>query len=343
MVARSSPSRSFTLVELITAIAILAALGVMAIFFIGNYVTDSKRTADRITLATLNDALTRYKTQGGDINAFTSLAPISHVLAKLQEPITWAGMTHNVMQAGTTFAGKSLAALGDRAQYRFTRYNTYSGEAGGLSPGDLGPSGGNLVGWWKLDQTNGANDLAGSNNGSALSGLTFGTVADHKGNTNGATSFTPASSQSVVLSSNPSLLSASPFTVTAWVMLGASSIGQCLYCTTNDGGFTFGQTNSRPYLAVYIGGAQFGKISTTVLPSNTWLHLAGAWDGSAVTLYLNGAQIANPGGVGHGVQGGSYIGKNGQWGSGYWDGNIGDVRIYNRALTASEISQLYNQ
>jgi DNA-binding beta-propeller fold protein YncE len=147
MVARFASSRSFTLVELITVIAILAIVVTASVVFVGGYVQDSKRTADKQTLYVLNDALTRYKTEGGSVAALTAQAPIKNVLARLQTPVDWAGLNHQFLQSGKTFIGRSIDALGSGAQYRFTRYDTYTNEPGGSSP-----AGGGAV--WVADSGN---------------------------------------------------------------------------------------------------------------------------------------------------------------------------------------------
>ena len=123
--SRLSQVRGFTLIEILAAIAVTAVLVTVAGFFVVSYVGWAKETADKQTLAVLNDALTRYKTEGGDITALTQNAPISHVLTKMASTISWAGMSHNVMQSGVTYPARSLTAIGNGANYQFTKYNTY--------------------------------------------------------------------------------------------------------------------------------------------------------------------------------------------------------------------------
>jgi Concanavalin A-like lectin/glucanases superfamily len=87
--------------------------------------------------------------------------------------------------------------------------------------------------------------------------------------------------------------------------------------------------------------------SPTVLLENTWYHICGTWkSGSSAILYLNGAQnaVSAP-------SGGSLIynsGKNALIGAIYeanpayiFTGQIDEVRVYNRALSADEIKRLY--
>ena len=57
--SRLSQVRGFTLIEILAAIAVTAVLVTVAGFFVVSYVGWAKETADKQTLAVLNDALTR--------------------------------------------------------------------------------------------------------------------------------------------------------------------------------------------------------------------------------------------------------------------------------------------
>ena len=70
----------------------------------------------------------------------------------------------------------------------------------------------------------------------------------------------------------------------------------------------------------------------------TWQHIAATYDGTTARYYIDGAQVAsrtvnNGAGVSDTWRIGAYGGSPG----GFFDGLIDDVRIYNRALSASEI------
>jgi PKD repeat protein len=71
---------------------------------------------------------------------------------------------------------------------------------------------------------------------------------------------------------------------------------------------------------------------TSLLPLNTWSHLAATYDGATMRLYVNGVQVASAPQTGP-IAASSQpltIGSN-------WSGLIDEVRIYNRALSASQI------
>lgn len=88
-------------------------------------------------------------------------------------------------------------------------------------------------------------------------------------------------------------------------------------------------------------GSQVGNI-----PRYDWSHIAGTYDGSRLKAYLNGSLVYDVALTGT-------ISGNGSWvlgtyyptltdGTHNFDGFIGPSRIYNRALTVTEIQQNYN-
>lgn len=109
---------------------------------------------------------------------------------------------------------------------------------------------------------------------------------------------------------------------------------------STDGGSTFSMhwanqtTNSR----LYNWNGQ--------IPNNAWSHLVGTYDGSTTRAYLNGVEIFSEPQTGN-IPDATYV--IGTYGGGLVDGVhnfnglIGDSRIYNRALTASEVLENFNK
>lgn len=83
-----------------------------------------------------------------------------------------------------------------------------------------------------------------------------------------------------------------------------------------------------------------------VLPTKTWIHVAGVYDSAStiMTLYINGAsttsRIANLTGVSTGSTQPEFIGSY-KTPSLHFSGRMDDVRIYDRALSASEVMDIY--
>jgi len=87
------------------------------------------------------------------------------------------------------------------------------------------------------------------------------------------------------------------------------------------------------------------NVSTaTVTPLATWFHVVGVKSGSNLFMYANGILQNSSTDTTTGVTSNNsllYIGQRGD-GSNRFNGLIDDVRVYNRALSANEVSQLYN-
>lgn len=92
-----------------------------------------------------------------------------------------------------------------------------------------------------------------------------------------------------------------------------------------------------PAVTVNIGADQ-SAVGTAALPLNTWTHLAATYDGIQLNLYVNGVLVGNRPQTGNMTVSSSplRIGGNAVWGE-YFSGLIDEVRIYNRALSATEI------
>jgi hypothetical protein len=196
-----------------------------------------------------------------------------------------------------------------------------------------------LVGAWNFDEASGTTvqDVSGWGNNGTLSNATR--VAGKYGN---ALSFNGTNAMATVPDS-ASLDLASALTVEAWVKP-----------TKISGSWRTVVIKERPAdlaYALYAGnGAQMpsGHVYTTrdasaagtaTLPLNTWKHLAATWDGSTQRLYVDGVQVAFSSLSGSATVSNSPLrfGGNAVWGE-FFQGLIDDVRIYNRALSASEVN-----
>jgi hypothetical protein len=111
------------------------------------------------------------------------------------------------------------------------------------------------------------------------------------------------------------------------------------------GGFS---GTSKPYFysSVYNGG--FFRQFSSETPLNTWTHLAVTIGNSTYNAYQNGVldsentNISITSGLPFTLNGSFVFGKGDNAYGDQFGGSLFDVRIYNRALSASEISQIYN-
>ena len=82
--------------------------------------------------------------------------------------------------------------------------------------------------------------------------------------------------------------------------------------------------------------------STNGLAINRWYLVVGTFDGTVQKLYINGVYVTQASSATLNAFSSLNIGRSASSASRYFNGLIDDVRIYNRALSAGEIKQLYN-
>jgi len=113
------------------------------------------------------------------------------------------------------------------------------------------------------------------------------------------------------------------------------------------GGYSVGKRDADEFIFwVYTTGG--GSVSSTPVHvfGTGWVHVVATFDGAWMKMYVNGVHIlpdtANAGSIPAGADDlfiGAY--NDGTPASNQWLGQIDDVSIYNRALSASEIQQLF--
>jgi hypothetical protein len=77
------------------------------------------------------------------------------------------------------------------------------------------------------------------------------------------------------------------------------------------------------------------------LALNTWYHVTAVLNGTARTIYVNGVLDSNTSGAWTWPGGTAFIGSGNNSANYFFSGSLDDVRIYNRALSANEVKQLY--
>ena len=105
-------------------------------------------------------------------------------------------------------------------------------------------------------------------------------------------------------------------------------------------------TNGQPRFWQSVGGgtANIPAPADQFFQSKQWYHLAGVYDGSAMTLYVNGEAVAvnsNVSGTINGYNSLLRLGTNGGL-TEQMSGMLDDVRIYSRDMSAEQVRNLYN-
>ena len=128
-----------------------------------------------------------------------------------------------------------------------------------------------------------------------------------------------------------------PETVLADADTASSDTGFSFDLTPQAGGGGFDLATTRT------PGAQASWTRTSSLVAGTWYMVTGTYDGNAVTAYLDGAPVASTPATGPVAAGTSplAIGVDPAGSTGYFDGQMADVAVLPGALSATQVSQLY--
>lgn len=96
------------------------------------------------------------------------------------------------------------------------------------------------------------------------------------------------------------------------------------------------------YNQIYYFGGWTNDITAVGFQTNTWFNMVGVYDGTNASMYINGALVSGPTAkTWNTVANTAQLGRQVYAGE-YWNGRIANVQVYNRALTAAEISQNFN-
>jgi glucose/arabinose dehydrogenase/fibronectin type 3 domain-containing protein len=214
----------------------------------------------------------------------------------------------------------------------------YSAIVSGTTPAaQVTPPG--LVGAWAFDEGAGTtvDDASGHGNQGTVAGATWTTA----GRYGGALSFNGATNL-VRVADSTSLDLAGAMTLSAWIKPAVSQSGWRTIMQKQSDAYYLNASSGAGALRP-AGGGTFGTAGSTVVgptanPVNTWTHVALTYDGSLQRLWINGVQVATViiSGTIQNTANPLFIGGNVPYGE-YFQGLIDDVRVYNRALTQSEI------
>jgi hypothetical protein len=126
-----------------------------------------------------------------------------------------------------------------------------------------------------------------------------------------------------------------PWTAAMWVKRQDSSVGNSILMGGSNSSLALEQWNNTNKVGFTKKGVADYKFNYTA-PVDTWVHLTFVGSGSGTSLYVNGVLLESNAAV---ID--CPMGKIGAWGTvGYLKGTLDDVKIFNQALTQSEIIEL---
>jgi hypothetical protein len=222
-----------------------------------------------------------------------------------------------------------------------------------------------LIGWWTFDGKNmvsNVKDSSGQGNNGTLVNFGATSTAIVTGKAGQALKFNGTNSYvSIAAPSTLDFLSTNKYTWSAWVNYKSIGNGliQCYLSKDpvsppKDSGFNLclTQTANTADLQVCVAGGSTTCASglTLNLPSGQWEHLVVVYDGASNwKIYVNGIYkgtevltVTSETFANYFIGAGQKNATQFQTPDLYFKGMIDDVRVYNRALSATEVQQLYN-
>ncbi len=214
-----------------------------------------------------------------------------------------------------------------------------------------------LVGHWTMDANDiglsgtTAKDRSGQKNHGTLTNGPLATV----GKMGQALDFDGVNDH-VLVPSNASFRPANQLTMAAWVKPSSFSAASLIFSSGDSaisrGYNLFVRTTKQPCVYLGTSGDTSGTASSPAMVAGKWSHIAATYNGTTLVVYLDGVSyplIAAGGcnvntGTGDITYGSSAVLSIGAKNTGispFFPGSIDDARVYNRALSAGEISRLY--
>jgi len=220
-----------------------------------------------------------------------------------------------------------------------------------LNPIDYGDT--SLIGWWNFEEGSGSS--AGDGSGNGRTGTLTNGPSWTSGKAGGGIGLDGSNDHVSVPDNAAWYFGTDPFTISMWVrwnslvdresIIGQSSGPGNVIKWDLVGGMdtSFAYDSTKITLHIWNGSNYFASWAWTA-SSATWYHLAITRSGTDWILFVNGVQTGGTQTLSVTVPNVSSdlrIGSDGEaWN--FLNGTMDDVRIYNRALSASEIGSVYN-
>jgi prepilin-type N-terminal cleavage/methylation domain-containing protein len=316
----SKDKHGFTIVELLIVIVVIGILAAITIVAFNGVTKNAKAASVKSDVANNVKLLESYKITNSE--QYPATAAAASLKSSSDNMLSYLYNANSntycvqVQNSGITYASSGLAA----------------------TEGDCGATG--IVAWWKLNGN--ANDDAGSNTGTITNATA---TAGQNDAVNGAYAFNGSNTAIITKSFDIT----GSITVSAWVKpsnttQGSKILGKHSGASNVQG--TIADTGGYAQFEITAGGSYYSAYTTAggQLPAGAWSLVTGVYDRNTAAIYVNGTYVTS-------VPAAGAIATNTlPWtigalpsNSGNFTGSIDDARIYNRALTAAEVTMLYNK
>jgi len=211
-----------------------------------------------------------------------------------------------------------------------------------------------LVGWWKLEEAGDTDRSDSSGNNNTLAESASDTVDRVTGKFGYGADFESDDTEALRISdaSQTGLDLGTTFTLSAWINVESSDTYRAIMGRTDSANWSYILTTADLDSVGgdidndgFAGGGASAGTATGFYSTSTWTLITMTYDGSTLRIYKNGAEQTSgtfPLSTSTTPYNSSGNFSLGEWEnqSGYFDGIMDDARVYNRTLTASEISTL---
>lgn len=207
------------------------------------------------------------------------------------------------------------------------------------------------ISYWKFDENTGTtlNDATGNGNTGTFQGTTGSQWV--AGKINSGLAFDGTDNY---VSTTTQFTSPTAFTISCWVKSTVSNGNKIFGFENNQTGNTSGSfdrmiylgTDGQAYFGIYNGSTL--SLPGGVIDDGNWHMCTGTYDGTNMVFYINGTLHASTTTsnvtytgywrMGSYALGSGWINAN----SGFFTGDIDECGLWNRALTSSEVTALYN-
>ena len=353
---KNKPGGGFTLIELLVVIVIIGTLAALVTIMVGSArakARDGKRVSDikqiQSSLEAYYAAENSYPTTitfGQPLVGATSGQTMMNMLPRNPSPYadgSCPNADYSYKTVTNTVSYILDYCLGANSGQANAGYNA----ATPSSNSDVTMAG--LVGYWPFN--GGALDASGNNNNGTVTGATLTTnrsgTANSAYNFNGSNAYMNMGTKSV-LGGMPAL------TISSWVYvnqlppsghyyvpISSSNIYRTMISNGGTLTFTVATVNNGWY-----AGAGNTVDTSSPITVGLWYYIVSTYDGSYLRIYVNGilGATSSPSISGNILSSAVFrLGYNDNYPTNldYLNGFLDDVRIYNRALSAAEVAQLY--